>query len=83
MTADKKPDPAPIRWRCRRGMLELDHMFITFFDNGFSELPTSEQHLFERMLEEPDPDLFAWLMGHETPENKDYKMLIAKIKTTL
>lgn len=49
-----------LRWRCRRGMLELDLLLLPFFDEVFSELTADEQAVFVRLLEQDDPDLLQW-----------------------
>jgi len=54
-----------IRWQCRRGMLELDMILISFFDNCYESLTIEEQGAFIRLLEYPDPTLYAWLMGRK------------------
>ncbi|QOL25590.1 succinate dehydrogenase assembly factor 2 [Thalassotalea sp. LPB0316] len=56
---------ARLRWACRRGMLELDILFMPFVDEAFDELTSEQKATFERLLECDDPDLFAWFMGHE------------------
>lgn len=66
-----------LRWACRRGMLELDLMLLPFFEARFASLSKEQQAVFERLLGCTDPELFAWLMGHETPEDKD---LLAMVK---
>lgn len=52
-------------WACRRGMLELDVLFMPFVKEAYSDL--SEQHKlsFQRLLTCEDPDLFAWFMRHK------------------
>lgn len=70
-----------IRWRCvRRGMLELDELLGNFFDQHFESLSESEQTLFITLLEEPDPVLFDWLLGHADPENPEQLALVKKIR---
>jgi len=56
---------ARLRWACRRGMLELDVLFMPFVDEGYDQLTESQKQDFERLLECDDPELFAWFMGHE------------------
>lgn len=46
-------------------MLELDVLLGNFLREAYSNLPTSEKQLFVDLLENQDPPLFAWLMGHE------------------
>ena len=54
-----------LKWACRRGMLELDVMFLPFVEEAFDDLTFEEQEVFERLLTCDDPDLFAWFMGHQ------------------
>ena len=70
---------ARLRWACRRGMLELDVILQPWLDGNFDGLSRAEHLLFARFLESPDPDLFAWLMGYETPA-PEYADLVARIR---
>lgn len=70
---------ARLRYQCRRGMLELDVFLPAFFDHCFNDLNDEEQFLFEEFLTEPDPDLFAWLMGFDAA-NEKYQSLVSKIR---
>ena len=54
--------PNRIRWACRRGMLELDLFLLPFFDAVFEALSLREQTQFIAFLEQPDVELFQWLM---------------------
>ncbi len=38
---------------------------------GFDTLDDSKKSNFQKILEEPDPDLYAWLMGYEKPQTKN------------
>lgn len=69
-----------LRWACRRGMLELDLILLPFFEQHFNDLPVDQKKIFVKLLEEPDPDLLNWLMGHDQPEHAEYNELIAVIK---
>ena len=57
-------DPS-LRWQCRRGMLELDVILNRFLDLHYQDLSEPSKAEFIALLEEPDPDLFAWLMGYD------------------
>lgn len=70
-----------LRWKCRRGMLELDVLFERFLSHGYDQLDTTERLLFESLLEEPDPVILNWLMGHEVPDSV-FIALIKKIRRT-
>jgi len=56
---------ARLRWACRRGMLELDVLFMPFVEQGYDALNDEDKATFQRLLAADDPDLFAWFMGHE------------------
>jgi antitoxin CptB len=70
---------ARLRWACRRGMLELDILFIPFVDEAYDALTAKEQQIFERLLTEQDPDLFAWFMGHKTCEDSELNTMVQLI----
>ena len=70
---------ARIRWRCHRGMLELDLFLQAFFDDCFQALTTSEQEQFELLLKETDPDIWAWILGYEAVK-PEFVELIEKIR---
>lgn len=71
---------AKIRWSCRRGMLELD-LLLQNFTNKHLEIMTDEQlSMFETLLEQGDPDLYAWLMGYEIPANQELLPIVAFIR---
>ena len=70
---------AALRWKCRRGMLELDLLLAPFLENKFSSLSEDEQLLFTRLLDENDQDLFNWLIRTEAPQDVAQTHLIGKI----
>lgn len=67
---------ARLKWACRRGMLELDVLFTPFVDEAYDDLPAKDQRIFERLLTEQDPDLFAWFMGHKTCEDSELNKMV-------
>lgn len=58
-----------LTWRCRRGMLELDLLLNQFLAQSLDSLSEEDYALLETFLNSPDPDLYAWLMGYETPSD--------------
>jgi antitoxin CptB len=64
-----------LRWQCRRGLLELDLWFMRFLEQHYSSLSTEEQDAFQRLLEQPDQTLLAWLQGQQDPP-PDLKSII-------
>jgi len=68
-----------MRWRSRRGMLELDLLLLPFFDEEFRQLPESEQQAFLRLLEQDDPDLLLWFSRKGESEDAELQQLVDKI----
>ncbi len=61
---------AKLRWRCRRGMKELDEMLERYMEVRYDKAPHQEQRIFAQLLELQDPQLFAYLLGRETPTDE-------------
>lgn len=68
-----------LRWRSRRGMLELDLLLLPFFDEEFADLPDHEQQAFILLLEQDDPDLLMWFSQNGEPEDPALAQLVQKI----
>ena len=49
-----------MRWRCRRGMLELDLLLGPFFEAVYLTLDADQQLSFQLLLEQEDPELLEW-----------------------
>ena len=71
-----------LRWRCRRGTRELDMLLLGFLERDYPQLNTEQQALFGMLLDEADPDLYAWITGKEQPINPDYLTIIGRINET-
>ena len=67
-----------LRWQCRRGLLELDLLFVRFLEQHYCALDETEQGAFQRLLEQPDQTLLGWLQGQLEPP-ADLKMIIDKV----
>lgn len=62
VTSASKPK---LRWQCRRGMLELDLLLLSFLDNHYDNLPDTLKLHFVELLEQSDTDLYQWLIIQE------------------
>lgn len=71
---------AQIKWNCRRGMLELDIILKRYVESQLSTLSEEALATFERLLTHPDPDLYAWFMGYEKPEDETLRDCIESIR---
>lgn len=58
---------ARLRWRCRRGMKELDILLERWIDEGWPAAGEESRIQFAWLLEQPDPDLADWLLGGARP----------------
>ncbi len=63
-----------------RGMKELDLIIGRFADAHLSELTSEELDQFERILEVPDPQMYAWIMGTEDVPAEQDNALFARIR---
>ncbi|CAM2959685.1 Flavinator of succinate dehydrogenase [Legionella pneumophila] len=51
-------------------MLELDLLLQKFIANEIDRLTENQLKAFDNLLTHNDPNLYAWLMGHEEPEKE-------------
>ena len=71
---------ARLRWRCRRGIKEMDVLLERFLTRSYPSLTAGEQGLFEKLLEEADLDLYGWIMEQAEPGNPDYLPLVEGLR---
>ena len=58
-----------IRWRCRRGMLELDIVLQGFVDKYYMQLDDIELKNFDALLSLPDNDLWDMITSKKKVED--------------
>jgi antitoxin CptB len=56
-----------LRWRCRRGMLELDVLLVRYLDEHFRSASNAEQEAFRQLLETQDTILYTYCLGSSRP----------------
>ena len=71
---------ARLRWRCRRGMLELDLILMAFLDRHYHELEASDRLAFKRLLRTHDRTLLAYLQGAQRSDDKELMRIANKIR---
>ncbi len=49
-----------VRWRCRRGMLELDLILSRYLEARFDAMTEVQREAFQSLLEYPDNDIWDW-----------------------
>jgi antitoxin CptB len=67
-----------LRWRCRRGMKELDVLLSRYVEQRFCAAPNAEQEAFRRLLETEDALLYGYCLGSEPPPSR-FATLIERI----
>ena len=68
-----------IRWRCRRGLLELDLVLEAFLARGYGRLDAGERALFDELLEHPDGELLDLALGRREPEPR-YRAVVELLR---
>lgn len=70
-----------LRWRCRRGMRELDSAMCAYLDNHYQGASPEERALFEELQEMQDPELFRLISGKA--KEARYQHIIDKMSVSL
>ncbi|HEY0662832.1 MAG TPA: succinate dehydrogenase assembly factor 2 [Lysobacter sp.] len=69
-----------LRWRCRRGMRELDQLLGRYLDREWRQSTGVERGVFLRLLETEDDKLWHWFMGNETTPDVEVQKLVERIR---
>lgn len=75
-SAELLKDKKRLRWACRRGMVELDVLFMPFVETEYDSLSAEQQAAFRKLITCDDPDLFAWIMGHQSCPDPELSAMI-------
>jgi len=63
----------------RRGIREMDLVMGRFADEHLPMMNEEELAEFERLLDVPDPEAFAWIIGAEEPPREFLTPLFARL----
>ncbi|HCI14805.1 MAG: hypothetical protein A2063_11140 [Gallionellales bacterium GWA2_60_142] len=70
-----------VRWRCRRGLLELDIVLGRFVERHYATLNEAELNSFDVLLDMPDNPLWDMIAGRlEAPG--EHQALLEKIRAS-
>ena len=72
-----------LRWRCRRGMKELDLLTLGYLERHYPKASAEEQQAFAALLELQDPVLMRYMVGRETPEEAAMARVVGVMRTLL
>jgi antitoxin CptB len=81
LTQAEAPAVRRLRWRCRRGMKELDVVLERFARSALASTAAEEPAALEELLDLPDPQLAAYLLGGEHPCEPHLARLAERIRS--
>lgn len=67
-----------MRWRCRRGLLELDIVLGRFIEQ-YASLDVQQQEVFDTLLDLPDTELWDLISGKHSALNEGQRKLLEMI----
>ena len=65
-----------LRWRCRRGMRELDVLLAGWLEAHWATASPGQRRAFGELLEQQDPELWAWCTGRSPAPRADWQALV-------
>lgn len=65
MSANDPVELQRLRWRCRRGLLELDIVLGRFVDKHYPSLGEAERIAFDELLDMADTELWDLVTGNK------------------
>ena len=68
-----------LRWRCRRGMRELDRLLERYLDQRWAQADDAERGVFRRLLETEDDKLWRVFLEHERLDDVEAQQLVEAI----
>lgn len=69
-----------LKWKCRRGMKELDLLMEGYLANGYPSASAAHQEAFEKLLDYQDPLILDLLFGKVQDDDVDIQSLIELLK---
>jgi antitoxin CptB len=75
------PNIERLKWRSRRGLLELDLVFERFWKAAGDELSGADAAALERLLQLPDNDLLDLVMGRAQAPDGQLRDMVHKLRS--
>lgn len=69
-----------VRWRCRRGLLELDLVLQRFVDEYYAKLSVAERRQFETLLDLSDNELWDMIALRKKQENNGLQRVLSLLQ---
>ena len=73
-------DLGRVRWRCRRGMKELDFMLNRYVDRHWASDDEAQRQLLWQLLDCEDDQLWDWLSGRVPCSDGSLRALVERIR---
>ena len=73
---------ARLRWRCRRGMKELDVLFEQYLERHYPQADETERAAFDTVVAMDDPDIYAICLRRMPPPD-EVKVIFDKLRAAL
>ena len=69
-----------VRWRCRRGLLELDIVLGRFIQQRCASLDNEQRMIFDELLDMPDTELWDVITGKREPAHAHQRVVLEWLK---
>ncbi len=69
-----------LRWRSRRGLLELELLLQRFLAARLDSLSAAERRVYARLLEYDDCDLYDWIQARAMPDDAAVAGMVLAIR---
>lgn len=80
MSEDVRFANQALRWRSRRGLLELELLLQRFVAARLESLTDAQRRDYARLLEYDDCDLFDWIQARGLPDDPALAELVLAIR---
>ncbi len=80
LNAEDEVELRRLRWKCRRGMRELDQLFGRYLDRKWRQAGAKERAVFLRLLDCEDDKLWHWFMGQKVPPDAELAAFVEGIR---
>ena len=80
MTEEEATELRRLRWRCRRGMRDLDQLLERYLDQCWASASEAQRGAFLRLLDCEDDRLWRWVLGHERADDAELRTLVEQLR---
>lgn len=77
---DVSAEIGKLKWRCRRGMRELDQVTEGYLNRHYASASPEERAAYQRLLELPDPELLALIFEQKIADDSVTRHVLAKMR---